>query len=244
MVSPFVCDGTAGRAVRLLIDPVRWADEEEGSKNTASGVHQLMTLRFGSLRFGFLVALAPTVAFGHDCAAAAQPGAIGGQVFERVDGNGDGVVQLAEAEAVALARFEQADADRDGVVRRDEAELWARAERVRRLEERFERLDIDRDGVVGAREMAGRKRGFARFDLDRDGSVTREELRRASGREPPLGHGRSWLGRFETWDVDADGGVRRTEVQHQVSRHFRESDANRDGVLSRSEVRGRRRTPP
>jgi len=190
------------------------------------------------------MALVPAVAFGHDCAAAAQPAVIGAHVFERADRNGDGIVELAEAEAVAFARFEQADQDRDGVVRRDEAERWARSERARRLEERFERLDIDRDGVVGAREMAGSKRGFARFDLDRSGSVTREELRRASGREQPLGHGRSRLGRFETWDVDGDGGVRRTEVQHQLGRYFRESDANRDGVLSRNEVRDRRRTAP
>lgn len=183
---------------------------------------------------------APLAAMGHDCAEVGARGPLGGRTFERADRNGDGRVELGEAHAAALARFVQADADRDGLVRREEAELWARRGRAQNLEQRFRRLDLDRDGVVSARELATH-RGFARFDLDGDGRVTRDELTRANLGEAPLGHGRSWLGRFETWDRNGDGVVTRSEVQHEAGRRFREGDANRDGVLSRAEAKSRRR---
>jgi Ca2+-binding EF-hand superfamily protein len=199
-----------------------------------------MVRNLGSLFVGWVLAAAPSMAMGHDCSDSSAPDALGGRFFERADRNADGSLELGEAQAAALSRFEQADADRDGFVRRAEAEASARAERAHHLEQRFRQLDLDRDGIVSARELV-RQRAFLRFDLDRDGRVTREELTRANLDEKPLGHGRSWLGRFETWDLNRDGIVTRSEVQQETDRRFRDGDANRDGMLSRAEAKARRR---
>jgi hypothetical protein len=44
----------------------------------------------------------------------------GGRMFDMADGNRDGRVTLAEAQAAALAHFDRADTNRDGRITPDE----------------------------------------------------------------------------------------------------------------------------
>jgi len=59
-------------------------------------------------------------------------GGMGANMFDRLDGDKDGRVSLAEASARALAMFDRADADRNGTVTPEERQAAREAFRARR----------------------------------------------------------------------------------------------------------------
>lgn len=170
-----------------------------------------------------------------DAAPAPSRARLGTHLFDRLDGDHDGFVTLAEARAAGSAAFVEFDADGDGSVTRAEAKAGAVRWRARRLEERFAVLDVDGDGALTSDELGAKR--WRRADRNRDGAVTLAELRSITLRGGKRGRGS--LGRFEAWDADGDGAVTRSEVDRELSRRFAVRDRDQDGTLERGELYGR-----
>ena len=116
-------------------------------------------------------------------AVAQQPvgrsGALG--LLERYDGNGDGVVDMAELRAERAARFDRLDPSREGRVGKADFLLAVArspaADQVARLDQLFDRMDADGDGVLTRGEyLAYAERWFDRMDRNGDGQLTRRPL--------------------------------------------------------------------
>jgi hypothetical protein len=80
--------------------------------------------------------------------------------LERIDGNGDGRVDLAEYEAWMIHGFDRMDRNGNGVLDIDEQPAGARrvpitrSDRLRTLAAAFRRQDTKGDGFLDARELA------------------------------------------------------------------------------------------
>ena len=79
--------------------------------------------------------------------------------------------------------------------------------------------------------MAAQRAAFDRMDADKDGSLTKEELRSAA-REFREKRG----SRLREMDTDADGNTSRSEWKGKEE-IFNRLDANKDGMLTRDELR-------
>ena len=103
------------------------------------------------------------------------------------------------------------------------------------VEERGKKLDQDNDGRISRSEWPRNEQGFERMDADKDGFLTKEELRSAA---------REFLekpgSRLRQMDTDADGNISRGEWKGKEE-IFNRLDANKDGVLTRDELREARR---
>lgn len=120
------------------------------------------------------------------------------RIFDRLDVNGDGVVDAHELESARRAMFERADLDSDGYVTDLEAQelfdvlrasggsaqrpilrsRWA-ARRPAEQANLLARFDANGDGRVGEAEFLRPAYPFvARFDADNDGRLTRAEVER------------------------------------------------------------------
>lgn len=153
----------------------------------------------------------------------------------------------ALAEGAAPTPRAKIDANGDGAVDRAEAAAHPR------LAEKFDQLDRNRDGRLDASERPQRhgKRhggggpdgmgGIVKLDSNADGRISRVE----AAAQPRLAE------RFEAADRNRDGYLVRSELQaahaqrraeHSAQRQqrmeqaFTDADANRDGRLSRAEV--------
>jgi Ca2+-binding EF-hand superfamily protein len=141
------------------------------------------------------------------CAACGAAGAAGtwngrqpDRIFQRLDFNGDGVVDKSELESARRAAFASADSDHDGYITETEAQSLLQALRVQgaagqrplyrgRLAGRqaaeqanvIARFDVNGDGRVSEAEFVDLEHPFgARFDGDGDGRITKLELEQAS----------------------------------------------------------------
>lgn len=103
--------------------------------------------------------------------------------LDRIDGDKDGRVSLAEAEAAAVEaarkRFERMDADKDGFISMAEISERRGRDRAspRRGDRMLRRLDRDNDRRISAAEAENARRvRFTRMDADNDGVLTVAEL--------------------------------------------------------------------
>jgi Ca2+-binding EF-hand superfamily protein len=153
--------------------------------------------------------------------------------------------QATPPETGARHGMSRLDANGDGAVDR------AEAAKTPRLAERFDRIDANGDGRITADERpdrkhrrGGRKNGLAyivELDANTDGRISKIE----AGTESPLGR------HFDDIDANRDGYVVRSELRsHREKRQaeakarglerqqarFAEADANKDGRLSQAEV--------
>lgn len=119
------------------------------------------------------------------------------QVFARIDTNGDGKVERAEAdkayavivanETARRAKFEaesfaKLDTNKDGSISRQEFSA-AVAPLKAGKEAWFDANDIDRNGRVELNEATARAlRNFELVDADKNGTLSDEEMRAARGR--------------------------------------------------------------
>lgn len=111
----------------------------------------------------------------------------GAEWMQRLDTNGDGLLQKAELQAFLDTQFEAADTNNDGALSQDEIRAQFASMRDQRFEERFAALDVDKSGDLTAEELKGRSpRLFERADANKDGVVTLEELRNAFTRRAPV----------------------------------------------------------
>lgn len=103
--------------------------------------------------------------------------------FDKMDKNGDGVIDAGEAEAMRAKMFARLDTDGDSFVTQAEvAERRAkRAERQAKRQARHDKhmaeMDSDGDGRVARDEFTSSKGNmFDKLDADGDGRITREEM--------------------------------------------------------------------
>ena len=155
------------------------------------------------------LAIAAALASTFAVAQTATP-ATGVRAAPRIDANGDGVIDRAEAA------------------------------KAPRLAAKFDQLDVNKDGKLTASERPQRahgKRGGGRggdrmqaLDSDKDGRISRTEANAGNA---------GFAARFSEMDANKDGYLDRTDRELRMSREraafFTGADANRDGKLSRDE---------
>jgi Ca2+-binding EF-hand superfamily protein len=102
-----------------------------------------------------------------------------GAMFDRADGNADGVVSRDEFIAARAEQFAGRDRNGDGFI--DGADLGERAAARPRISQAMNALvtqfDADKDGKVGKDEfVSGGMKLFDRADADKSGSLDAKEL--------------------------------------------------------------------
>lgn len=178
-----------------------------------------------------------------------------------LDANGDGVIDRAEAaKSPRLAeRFDRLDRNGDG--RLDAGERPQRrhghrgGKRPQHGAQRdHARLDTDGDGRLSRAEVEAGATGrgkranplvehFAAIDANRDGYLVRSEIRAWHERQRPQREAqmrKRFDERFAAADLNGDGKLSRVEVDEKMPRlsnRFTWMDDNRDGFLSRDELR-------
>lgn len=109
---------------------------------------------------------------------------------------------------------------------------------------RFSVLDKDRDGCLSREEAAAYPRlleNFDAIDTDKDGKLTKEEVM-SPRPDKPFKHVATRLDdRLKAADSDGDGALSKTEAGtaklNYIADHFDQFDANKDGKVSRDELR-------
>lgn len=148
------------------------------------------------------VALALTLAplaFATDAAQAQRGGEQG--LFERLDADGNGIIDRHELNAARLPLFERADADGDGMLSGGELETFASGQPS--VQERLGRGPFANAVSVPVKDL------LRRVDTNRDGRISEKELLEA---ENPL---------LQRLDRDGDGGLSRKEIDRAQTRSRR-----------------------
>lgn len=106
-------------------------------------------------------------------------------------------------------------------------------------------LDTDGDGTISAAEMANAAASLKKLDKNGDGQLTPDELRpnfegRGLGREgggPGRPNPEEMVSRLMEFDRDGDGKLSKSEVPERMQGMFERGDADKDGFLTRDELR-------
>jgi Ca2+-binding EF-hand superfamily protein len=162
------------------------------------------------------------------------------QMLAKLDQNADGKLSREELQAKAASRFDAMDANQDGKLSQDEVAQHVAAKREKHQAKRVQRMqaaDKDGDGKWSQAELSKMpERVFAKLDSDHDGYLTKQELeaRKAHGRGGGRGQvGERMLGRA---DANKDGVVDRSEALQLADTRFSKLDKNGDGAVDQSEL--------
>ncbi|MFT3807016.1 EF-hand domain-containing protein [Arenimonas sp.] len=117
----------------------------------------------------------------------------------------------------------------------------------------FAERDGNKDGRISLAEwqqgeQARQKAMFERIDADRDGLVTREEIQKQRGQRhermrAQRDQRRDRMEKLRELDKDGDHALSRTEIGDRLPKlaeNFERLDGNRDGKLTREEIRAGR----
>ena len=143
--------------------------------------------------------------------AADVPPPAGAPPRAKLDTNGDGVIDRAEAAKAPrlAAQFDTLDKNKDGKLSRDELPRW--------------------HGKRHGRGPGGREDMMAKLDTNKDGRISREEAKA----DPRL------AARFDQMDVNKDGYLDKADRELGRKQHrdawFAAADTNKDGQLSKAE---------
>jgi hypothetical protein len=143
--------------------------------------------------------------------AADVPPPAGAPPRAKLDTNGDGVIDRAEAAKAPrlAAQFDTLDKNKDGKLSRDELPRW--------------------HGTRHGRGPGGRGEMMAKLDTNKDGRISREEAKA----DPRL------AARFDQMDVNKDGYLDKADRELGRKQHrdawFAAADTNKDGQLSKAE---------
>jgi len=115
-----------------------------------------------------------------------------------------------------------------------------------RAEQKFNEADSNHDGNISQSEwqsasLREAKEHFTRLDANRDGKVSRAEMDQA--RSEHMGRHGERGGRMRALDTDGDQQLSRAEIGDKMPKlaaDFDRLDGNRDGKLSRDEIRAGR----
>jgi Ca2+-binding EF-hand superfamily protein len=164
------------------------------------------------------VALASTVAL-------AQTATSPGPQQAKIDANGDGAIDRAEAakHPRLAARFDQLDTNKDGKLDASERPIARKGQR-----RGGQRMDMHGGGMPGM--------GLMRMDTDGDRRISRAEAQAAAAQVNQ---------RFDQMDVNRDGYLDRADMQARMAQrragYFSATDTNKDGYLSRDEFAAHRK---
>jgi len=164
-----------------------------------------------------------------------------GPNFADLDKNGDNVLSQDEVQGRMLDNFAQLDKDGNGTLSQDE---MPRGKHPRGQKgPNFADLDKNGDNVLSQSEVRGRMLdNFAQLDKDGNGTLSQDEMPQAKG-----GHQHK-RPTFADLDTNKDGSLSEAEYNIQPKGHkakghqgqyFQKMDKNSDGVLDKTEVRGR-----
>ncbi|HEY5805732.1 MAG TPA: calcium-binding protein [Lysobacter sp.] len=168
----------------------------------------------------------------------------------KLDVNNDGVVDRNEAAASPrlTAKFDQLDSNKDG--RLDASERPRHGDKGRgRGHDRMGGLidsDADGDGRISRTEASSMPwlvKDFDAIDRNRDGNVVRSELRSYHEKMRPqreAERAKREQERFAAADLNHDGKLSKLEVSEKMprlSRGFAFMDEDRDGYLTRDDVK-------
>ena len=207
-------------------------------------------------RYTFLTAAIAAALVGVAVAApqdAAGGKAERGQRMAKIDTNGDGAIDRAEAAAhPRLARhFDTMDKNGDGRIDAGERPQWKKGRGGHRGGMgHVLKLDTDGDGRISKVEAAGNARFAARFDAtdrNRDGYLVRSELMAAAEArraEWQAKHAERAQQKFVEADADKDGRLSRAEVESgmpRMAKMFAFMDEDRDGYLTQGDLQHRPR---
>ncbi|GAB1406992.1 hypothetical protein MASR1M8_09110 [Thermomonas brevis] len=142
----------------------------------------------------------------------------------RLDANGDGVIDRAEAAKFPrlAEKFDQLDTNKDGKLDAGERKAFGKGQR--------------KGGKrMGGMHGGGQGMGMMHLDTDGDGRISRAEAQAAASR---------FAERFDAMDANKDGYLDRSDMQARMAERraafFAAADANKDGVLSREEFAAHR----
>jgi Ca2+-binding EF-hand superfamily protein len=166
-----------------------------------------------------------------------------GQIFDRLDTNGDGKITQDELKASVQKRFADFDLNKDGKITEDEAKQVAESKLGEHREKRDEWLkeaDKNGDGKWSKDELPRMpERFFAKLDTNNDNVLTKDEL--AAGRARFDEHKGEFFGHFfERADANKDGAIDPNEALQLAQKRFERADANKDGVVERDEAKAMR----
>jgi Ca2+-binding EF-hand superfamily protein len=177
------------------------------------------------------------------------------QHFARLDTDRDGFITKAEADAAkqswsekrhqrmehrGSAMFDRFDTNKDGVVTRAEAEPFFASRQV----------DIAHVEPGDSKPRRNWDALISRHDANKDGAISRAEFEAGRAqhaqkmvqRRPEAAMHHVGLGRlFERADSNNDGRVSLAEANAAALAHFDAADTDRDGIVSRSEMRQARK---
>ena len=166
----------------------------------------------------------------------------------RIDANGDGVIDRTEAAANPrlAAKFDELDKNRDGKIDASERPDKGRRGRGGHGIQPLIEADKDQDGRI-SRTEAGQvpwlEKIFAEVDGNRDGYVVRSELRSYHEKLRPQREAertKRFDEHFAQADLNHDGKLSRLEVSEkmpQLNQSFAFMDEDRDGFLTRDDLR-------
>ena len=158
------------------------------------------------------------------------PGAAGFALLQH-DANGDGRLTRAEFDAAQRARFDGVDANKDGSATPAEFKASRKAQagamRAASMIERFDELDTDRNGQLSRIEFSTRP------VLNGREGHQRHEGGRRGGRDGP---GPNGPGPAKRAGANADGTLTLGEFTARGAEVFTKSDANKDGVVTVTEM--------
>ncbi|MBS1787783.1 MAG: hypothetical protein JST85_08680 [Acidobacteria bacterium] len=97
---------------------------------------------------------------------------------------------------------------------------------------KLKKMDTNQDGQITRDEWKGRDRGFQRADRNNDGVISREEA--LAGRQKPRKRP------LKQMDTDKNGQISRGEWLGNPDL-FGKLDQNNDGVITKEELKNRRR---
>jgi Ca2+-binding EF-hand superfamily protein len=155
-------------------------------------------------------------------------------IAKRLDGNGDGNVDAAEAKAGTDRLFDRLDRNKDGILTADEMKAGHGGRHGRFedfMQQRLTALDTNHDGNISRVEFeAGAQARFAAADANHDGVLSTAEMADSPRVLENNQQFAEW--KLKAMDANGDGQVSRDEYLASARQRFTQMDRNGDGVLT------------
>jgi len=135
----------------------------------------------------------------------------GGEIFKRLDVNGDGKISRDEAKGPLADYFDRLDADKDGFLTESE---------IRDAREKIGKKGPSKDGLKPGKGAKERKRGA-------------EPPEKTPPKKEDGPDFASMIGRL---DSNGDGKISKSEARGPLAENFDRFDTNNDGFISKSEL--------